>query len=83
MVWQSENVDGSGYAVVSRVVATGTASVAESAANGTRVADVLGVFDIDNGDTATYSLVDSAGGRFAVNATTGVITVANSSLLDY
>ena len=31
----------------------------------------------------TYSLTDSAGGRFAINGTTGVITVANGSLLNY
>jgi Ca2+-binding RTX toxin-like protein len=30
----------------------------------------------------TYSLIDDAGGRFAINATTGVVTVANASLLD-
>jgi len=33
----------------------------------------------DNG--LTYSLTNNAGGRFAINATTGVVTVANSSLL--
>ncbi len=31
----------------------------------------------------TYSLDDTAGGRFAINASTGVITVANTALLDY
>ncbi len=83
VIWESENIDGSGLAVVSRVIATGNASVAENATNGTRLAEVLGVFDIDAGDTATYSLFNNAGGRFAINSTTGVITVANASLLDY
>ena len=31
----------------------------------------------------TYSLTNNAGGRFAINATTGAITVANGALLDY
>src|SRR5207253_5194543 len=31
----------------------------------------------------TYSLADDAGGRFAIDATTGVVTVANASLIDY
>ena len=39
--------------------------------------------DPDLGDTLTYSLVNNAGGRFAINATTGEITVANGSKLDY
>ncbi|MBH0192734.1 MAG: cadherin repeat domain-containing protein, partial [Nitrospira sp.] len=30
-----------------------------------------------------YSFTDSAGGRFAINSSTGVITVADGSLLDY
>ena len=30
-----------------------------------------------------YSLTDDAGGRFAINASTGAITVANGALLDY
>ena len=31
----------------------------------------------------TYSLVDDAGGRFAIDADTGVITVADGTLLDF
>ncbi len=57
-------------------------TVAENAANGTVVGTVSGT-DPDAGDTKTYSLTDSAGGRFAIDATTGQITVANSALLDY
>jgi Ca2+-binding RTX toxin-like protein len=30
-----------------------------------------------------YSLLDDAGGRFAINPVTGVVTVANGALLDY
>ncbi|MCA9054440.1 MAG: cadherin domain-containing protein, partial [Planctomycetaceae bacterium] len=85
IVWQSQNLDGDGYAIASRVIATGTASVAENAATGTYAADVIGVFDLDAGDTHTFAFAPGgdAGGRFAINATTGVITVANGILLDY
>jgi VCBS repeat-containing protein len=41
----------------------------------------LKAVDPDTSDTATWSLVDSAGGRFA--SSTGHVTVANSTLLDY
>ena len=81
--WQSENVDAALTGIALRAFATGNATVAENAINGTRVADVIGVFDLDAGDTHTYSLIDSAGGRFAINGSTGVITVANAPLLDY
>jgi len=56
--------------------------VAENAANGTVVGTVSGT-DSDTGDTRTYSLTDNAGGRFAINSSTGQITVANRSLLNY
>ncbi len=57
-------------------------SVAENASTGTVVGTVTGT-DPDAGDTKTYSLTDTAGGRFAINASTGVITVADGSLLNY
>ncbi|MGM4963072.1 calcium-binding protein [Tardiphaga sp. 1201_B9_N1_1] len=57
-------------------------SVAENAANGTVVGTVAGA-DPDAGAILTYSLIDNAGGRFAIDASTGAITVANGSLLDY
>ncbi|MDC8448276.1 MAG: DUF4347 domain-containing protein [Nitrospira sp.] len=57
-------------------------TVAENAATGTVVGTVSGT-DPDAGDTKTYSLTDNAGGRFAINSATGVITVANGTLLDY
>ena len=57
-------------------------TVAENAANGTAVGTVAGV-DPDAGATFSYALTDSAGGRFAINTTTGAITVANGSLLNY
>ena len=57
-------------------------TVAENAANGTVVGTVSGT-DPDSGDTKTYSLTDTAAGRFAINSATGQITVANGSLLNY
>ncbi|HMS83318.1 MAG TPA: DUF4347 domain-containing protein, partial [Nitrospira sp.] len=57
-------------------------TVTENAANGTVVGTISSA-DPDMGDTKTYSFTDSAGGRFIINSSTGAITVANSSLLDY
>ena len=39
--------------------------------------------DVDVGDVLSYSLVDDAGGRFAIDSVTGEITVADGSLLDH
>lgn len=55
--------------------------VPENAANGTVLGSVVAA-DADAGDTATFSLSDSAGGRFAITAD-GTITVANGALLDF
>jgi hypothetical protein len=55
--------------------------VAEGAATGT-VVGITATSD-DPGGGATYSLTDDAGGRFAINPTTGVVTVANGALIDY
>jgi VCBS repeat-containing protein len=56
-------------------------SVLDHAVNGTAVG-TLKAIDIDASDTATWSLVDSDGGRFAL-ASNGNVTVANGSLVDY
>ena len=57
-------------------------SVAENAATGTVVGITALGSDADAGTSVTYSLTDNAGGRFTINATTGVVTVANGTLLD-
>ena len=57
-------------------------SVAEGAANGTAVGITVSSSDV-NGGAITYTLTDNAGGRFAINASTGVVTVANGTLIDY
>ena len=63
-------------------LATGGLNTDENSANGTSVGSVSRS-DVDSADTPTYSLVDDAGGRFAIDPTTGVVTVADGSLLDY
>jgi hypothetical protein len=56
-------------------------SVAENASLGDTVGITALSVDTDGTDTVTYSLSDDAGGLFAIDANTGVITVANT--LDY
>ena len=55
-------------------------SVSEDAANGTVVATAFAAER--QADVVTYSLANSAGGRFGIDASTGVVTVANGSLLN-
>ena len=57
-------------------------SVAENATDGTVVGIATGV-DADAADTLSYSLVDNAGGRFAIDSMTGAIVLVNSALLDH
>ena len=56
--------------------------VNEGTANGT-VVGTAAATDPDAGETFSYSLTDDAGGRFTIDATTGQITVADGSQLDY
>src|SRR4029077_4765708 len=58
-------------------------AVNENAANGTIVGITASASDADaTTNTITYSLDDSAGGRFAINGSTGVVTVADGTLLN-
>ncbi len=58
-------------------------AVEENAANGTAVAVTALASDADaTNNTMTYSLDDDAGGRFAIDGSTGVVTVADGTLLD-
>jgi VCBS repeat-containing protein len=59
-----------------------TNTISEGASNGTVVGITASSSDI-NGGTLTYSLTDNAGGRFAINSSTGVVTVANAALVDF
>ena len=56
-------------------------TVAENAGVGTAVGLTGLASDADATATITYSLDDNAGGRFAIHATTGVVTV--NGALDY
>lgn len=55
-------------------------SIAEESANGTVVGD-LSATDVDVGETFTFALSNSAGGRFAVSG--NHLVVADRALLDY
>ena len=56
-------------------------TVAENSPGGTAVGVSALATDGDGSDTVTYSLSDDAGGRFAIDSATGMVTVAGS--LDY
>jgi len=55
-------------------------SIKENAANGTLVG-VLSAVDPNSGDTHTFTLLDSAGGRFAING--NQLVVASGSLINF
>jgi len=58
-------------------------SLPENSANGSPVGAVT-ASDPDAGDTASYAITaGNTGGAFAIDATTGAITVANASALDF
>ena len=56
-------------------------AVTENAANNTVVGTLYGVIDPDAGDTHTFNMIDSAGGRFKIVG--DEVKVANGGLLDY
>src|SRR5258705_7325167 len=56
--------------------------ISEGAANGDLVGITAASTDV-NGGTVTFSLTDNAGGRFAIDATTGVVKVLDHTLLDF
>ncbi len=62
----------------------GSNTVDENAATGTVVGITAFASDSDATTNAiTYTLDDNAGGRFAIHGSTGVVTVADGSLLNY
>ena len=65
------------------VVAAHTYSVPENSANGTAVGSAT-YSDPDAGQTHVFSITaGNTGGAFAINSSTGAITVANSAALNY
>ena len=59
-----------------------TNAIAEGAANGSTVGLTVSSADV-NGPAVTYTLTDNAGGRFAIDPNSGVVTVANGSAIDF
>ena len=57
---------------------TGTNEVSEDAAVGVVVGVTAFADDPDSSDTVTYELTDNAGGLFAIDANSGVVTVAGT-----
>ncbi|MEM9726578.1 MAG: cadherin domain-containing protein, partial [Pseudomonadota bacterium] len=57
--------------------------VSEVAGVGASVGVIAAASDADGSDTVRYSLSDSAGGRFAIDPETGVVTVARPDLIDF
>ena len=70
------------FAISSTADTDGTANqVSESAGFGSTVGVTAFASDADGTDTVSYSLDDNAGGRFTIDAATGVVSVAGP--LDY
>jgi VCBS repeat-containing protein len=63
-------------------LAVGPLQIEENSADGTSVGSVVGS-DLDRSDVLTYSLLDTAGGRFGIQSATGEIFVADGGGLDY
>ena len=77
-----DDVDEFDVGPVSDSDGTGNA-VNENAANGTVVGVTALASDADaTNNTILYTLDDNAGGRFAIDGSTGVVTVADGTLLD-
>ncbi|WP_188916187.1 cadherin domain-containing protein, partial [Caulobacter rhizosphaerae] len=58
-------------------------AISEDTVNGAVVGGLTLSSTDTAGDSRVYQLVDDAGGRFAINAATGVVSVANAALIDY
>ena len=61
-----------------------TNEVSDTVSNGATVGVTASASDADGtNNSITYSLSDTVGGRFQIHPTTGVVTVADSTLLSY
>ncbi len=63
--------------------ASASRSVAESADGGDAIGTAIGATDPNTGDTLTYGLTGTDASRFAIDATTGQVSLAASASLDY
>ncbi|WP_299072234.1 SO2930 family diheme c-type cytochrome [uncultured Paraglaciecola sp.] len=57
--------------------------VSENAVNGDSVGVTALAVDASANNSVSYVLADNAGGRFAIDASSGVISVADDTMLDY
>jgi hypothetical protein len=65
------------------VINNQTFSINENSTNGTTIGTVIAT-DPDAGQALTYSIISgNSGGAFAINASSGVITVSNSGALNF
>ncbi len=78
----SNNSDHSAWANARFEGGTVGLSIDETSSNGAVVGSVSRN-DVDWGDNATYTMIDDAGGRFAIDSDTGEVTVADTSKLDH
>jgi hypothetical protein len=78
-------IDDNTEGVISAItdVNSGPNFAVEDSGNGTPVGITAFATDPDGTDDVTYTLSDDAGGRFEIHPSTGVVTVANSVLIDY
>jgi VCBS repeat-containing protein len=87
----ADNLGGSATAYLTIVISgandapqtplAGDLRVDENAPAGTLVGTVSSL-DVDSGDSVSFSLLDDAGGRFAIDEHTGVIRVSSGAILD-
>ncbi|WP_367618117.1 type I secretion C-terminal target domain-containing protein [Vibrio sp. Y20_XG_PY13] len=80
--WTATLADGSGSGVFQRTIGT-AAQVIENPEVGDIIGGVSTVTDPDVGDTFTYSLSDDANGAVTIDPSTGVVTIADPSKIDY
>jgi hypothetical protein len=65
------------------LISNQTFTLNENVANGTNVGTVIAT-DPDAGQTLTYSILSgNSGGAYSINSTTGLLTVANSSAINF
>ena len=77
------DITGSQDPVVGPTDADATANaVNENAVGGTLVGITASATDVDQGATITYSLSSNPGNLFAIDAVTGIVTVANGAIIN-
>lgn len=90
VTWVSVDQDGSGYGVYQKIFSIGSGAAPTNITGTLKIDEgksgtvgTLVAVDPDSSSGFTWRLMDDAGGRFKINATTGKVTVAAPTLLDY